>query len=205
MSSFQHYKQKNIYWPAVFAIGLSSALTAFGTSRLAAGLSGKHLRVVFAVVVIISGIRMLTESEAESQKKLELLSRPSTPGLIGIGLASGVISALAGVGGGVITIPMMYYFLKIPLKLTIGTSSATVDHHRLFLGGWLYLKWHGTWETCRSGVSGFVDLQRGIALIIGTLLLARVGAYVSFRTPPYRLRIMFALFIISLSIYMLFK
>ena len=61
----------------------------------------------------------------------------------------------------------------------------------------------------RAGVPnwslGFVDLQRGIALIIGTFLLARVGAYVSFKTPPYRLRIMFALFIISLSIYMLVK
>jgi hypothetical protein len=52
---------------------------------------------------------------------------------------------------------------------------------------------------------GFVDLQRGIGLIIGTLLLARVGAYVSFRTHPYRLRMMFALFIIFISIYMLVK
>jgi uncharacterized membrane protein YfcA len=52
---------------------------------------------------------------------------------------------------------------------------------------------------------GFVDLQRGMALIIGALLLARVGAYVSFRIHPYRLRILFALFIISLSIYMLVK
>jgi len=204
MSSFQHYKQKNIYWPAVFGIGLSSALTAFGASRLAAGLSGKHLRVVFAVVVIISGIRMLTESEAESQKKLELLSTPSIPGLIGIGLVSGVISALAGVGGGVISIPMMYYFLKIPLKLTIGTSSATVIITAFFSVVGYILSGMGHADLPEWSL-GFVDLQRGIALIIGTLLLARVGAYVSFRTHPYRLRIMFALFIISLSVYMLLK
>jgi uncharacterized membrane protein YfcA len=204
MGSFQHYKQRTIYWPAVYAIGLSSALTAFGTSRWVAGLSGKHLRVVFALVVITVGILMLTESEAESQKKLELLSKPSTPGLIGIGLASGVVSALGGVGGGVITIPMMYYFLKIPLKLTIGTSSATVVITAFFsVVGYIFSGMeHGNlpeWSL------GFVDLQRGIALIIGTLLLARVGAYVSSKIHPYRLRIMFALFVIFISIYILVK
>src|SRR5512139_3022829 len=46
MSAFQQYKQRNIYWPPVFAIGLSSALTALGTARLAAGLSGRYLRIV---------------------------------------------------------------------------------------------------------------------------------------------------------------
>ena len=204
MSSFQHYKQRNIYWPAVFAIGLSSALTAFGAARLAAGLSGKHLRIAFALVVITAGIRMLTESKAESQKKLVLLSKPGTLRLVGIGLASGVVSALAGVGGGVITIPMMYYFLKMPLKLTIGTSSATVIITAFFSVAGYILSGMGHGDLPEWSL-GFVDLQRGIALIIGTFLLARVGAYVSFRTLPYRLRMMFALFIIFISIYMLVK
>jgi hypothetical protein len=43
---------------------------------------------------------------------------------------------------------------------------------------------------------GFVDLQYGTALAIGTIMIARVGAYVSFRTHPFRLKKIFALFII---------
>ncbi len=203
-SAFQHNKQHNIYWPAVLGIGLSSALTAVVTAKLAAGLTGGHLRIVFALVVIGSGVLMLTESKAESQKRLTLLSRPSTLGLIGTGLASGVISALAGVGGGVITIPMMYYFLKIPLKLTIGTSSATVIITAFFSVAGYILSGMGHADLPNWSL-GFVDLQRGTAIIIGTFLLARIGAYVSFKTPPYRLRILFALFIISLSVYMLLK
>ena len=204
MSAHQHNKQHNVYWRAVFSIGFSSGLTAFVTAGLAVGLTGRHLRIIFALVVIAAGILMLIESEAESQKKLALASKPNTLSLIGIGLASGVISALAGVGGGVITIPMMYYLLKIPLKLTIGTSSATVILTAIFsVAGYI-----------SSGIGhadlpewslGFVDLQRGGALIIGTLLWARIGALISFRTHPYHLRILFALFIISLSIYMLVK
>ncbi len=204
VSAFQQNKQRNVYWPAVLAIGLSSALTAFGTARLAAGLNGRYLRIVFALLVITTGIRMLTESRAESQKKMEFVSKPNPLSLIGIGLASGVVSALAGVGGGVITIPMMYYFLRIPFKLTIGTSSATVIITAFFsvigyiISGMNHVdlpKWS----------LGFVDLQRGVALTIGTIFLAKAGAYLSFRTHPYRLRILFALFIIALSIYMLLK
>jgi len=203
-SAFQHNKQHNIYWPAVLGIGLSSALTAVVTAKLAAGLTGGHLRIVFALVVITSGVLMLTESEAESQKRLKLLSRPSILGLIGTGLASGVVSALAGVGGGVITIPMMYYFLKMPLKLTIGTTSATVIITAFFSVVGYILSGMGHADLPEWSF-GFVDLQHGIAIIIGTLLLARIGAYVSFKTSPYRLRIMFAFFIISLSVYMLVK
>jgi uncharacterized membrane protein YfcA len=52
---------------------------------------------------------------------------------------------------------------------------------------------------------GFVDLQRGAALAMGTFLLARVGAYVSFKTHPFLLRKLFALFVILVSIYLLMK
>jgi uncharacterized membrane protein YfcA len=52
---------------------------------------------------------------------------------------------------------------------------------------------------------GFVDLQRGAALAMGTFLLARVGAYVSFKTHPFLLRKLFALFVILIAIYMLLK
>ncbi len=204
MGTFQQKKQRNIYWPAVFTIGLSSAVTALGTARFAASLNGRYLRIVFALIVLVTGIRMLTESEAESQKKLEFLSKPNTLSLVGIGLASGVVSALAGVGGGIITIPMMYYFLRMPFKLAIGTSGATVVITAFFSTvGYIF---SGMGHSDLPDWSlGFVDLQRGIALMIGTLFLAKAGAYVSFRTHPYRLRILFALFIISLSIYMFAK
>ncbi len=204
MSAYQHNKQQNVYWRAVFSIGPSSGLTAFITAGLAVGLTGRHLRIVFALVVIAAGILMLIESEAESQKKMALASKPSTFSFIGIGLASGVISALAGVGGGVITIPAMYYLLRVPLKLTIGTSSATVILTAIFSVAGYIVSGMNHVDLPKWSL-GFVDLQRGGALILGTLLWARVGAVASFRTHTYHLRILFSLFIIALSIYMLVK
>jgi len=203
-SAYQHGKQGNIDWRSVFVLGFSSAVTALATTKLAAWLSGRHLRIVFGLIVMAAAIKMLTESEAQAQKKLEWLSRPNIPGLVGVGLAAGVVASLAGVGGGIVTIPMMYYILNMPLKLAIGTSSATIVITALFSVVGYILNGIG-----RAGLPewslGFVDLQRGAALAIGTILMARVGAYVSFKTHPFRLKKLFALFVILISIYMLVK
>jgi len=203
-SAYQHRKQRNIDWRSVFVIGISSAVTAFATTRLAAALSGKHLQVAFAIIVMTAAVRMLTEGVSQAEKKLELSSRPSTSGLIGVGLTIGIVSALAGIGGGVFSIPMMYYVLRMPIKLAIGTSSATIVITALFSVAGYIVNGIG-----RPGLPewslGFVDLQRGVALAIGTVLLARVGAYVSFKTHPYRLRKLFGLFVILIAIYILLK
>jgi uncharacterized membrane protein YfcA len=203
-SSYQQSRHKNIEWRAVLVIGFSSVVTAFATARLAAALSGRHLRIAFALIVITAAVRMLTESKTEAQKKIEFSSKPSIAGLILTGFAAGIVSALAGIGGGVFTIPMMYYFLKMPLKLAIGTSSAAIFITALFaVTG--YIVNGMARPDLPAGNLGFVDLYRGIALAIGTFLLARVGAYVSFRTNPFRLRKLFALFVILVSIYLIFK
>jgi uncharacterized membrane protein YfcA len=171
-------------------------------TRLAAELSGQYLRIAFTVLVFFVAIRMLTEGELRAQKRFELPSKVGPIRLLGVGLATGIVSALAGIGGGVILIPMMYYFLNMPLKLVVGTSSATI----------IITAFSSVMGYAMNGMGraqlppwsfGFIDLQRGIALAIGSILLARVGAYVSFNIHPYRLRKLFALFIILIAIYIL--
>ncbi len=43
-----------------------------------------------------------------------------------IGLASGVASGLFGVGGGIVMVPAMVYFLTMDIKLAVGTSLAVI-------------------------------------------------------------------------------
>ncbi|MCX8117448.1 MAG: sulfite exporter TauE/SafE family protein [Desulfobacterota bacterium] len=201
-SAYQHSRLKNIDWRAVLILGFSSALSAFLTAKVASWLSGRQLRVAFAIIVSLAAIRMLTESETKAEKKMESFQRPNGYGLGGIGLGAGVVSALAGIGGGLFTIPMMYHFLHFPLKRAIGTSSAAIFITAFFSVAGYILNGMG-----RPGLTewslGFVDLHRGIALALGTLFLARLGAKVSFRMNPHRLRKLFALFVILISIYII--
>ncbi len=203
-SAYQHRKQGNVDWRAVAFIGFSSALIAFGTARIAASLSGKHLQIAFAIIVMGAAIRMLTESKTKAEEKLQLIEKPRPLPLIGIGFVAGIVSALAGIGGGVITIPLMYQMLKMPLRLAIGTSSAAIVVTALFSVVGYIMNGMGHADL-PEWCLGFVDFQRGVALAIGILLLARVGACVSSQTHPFLLRKLFALFIIVTAIYILFK
>jgi len=203
-SSYQQSKQRNIDWRTVFITGFSSAFSAFATTRLAAALSGQYLQIAFISIVLFVAVRMLAEGKVQDQKRLELPSKSSPIRLLGVGFTTGIASALAGIGGGVIIIPMMYYFLHMPLRLVVGTSSATVVITALFsVAGYVF---NGLGRAHLPEWSfGFVDLWHGAALALGSLLMARIGAYVSFRTHPPHLRKIFAIFIILISIYMLVK
>jgi len=202
-SAYQHRRQKNIHWRAALILGLSSALTAFGIARMATHLRGQHLQTAFAIVIISVAIRMLLERGLTDREGTDYTSKGKGLPLVAVGFTAGIISSLAGVGGAGITIPMMYYLLRMPLKLVIGTSSATIVITAFFsVIGYIMSGWgHGDLP---SWCFGFVDLPRGIALIIGSLVMARIGAYVSFRTQPQRLRRMYALFLIIVSVYILF-
>ncbi len=202
-SAYQHGKQKTIDWRASLVLGLSSAVVAFGMAKFATHLSGQYLRIAFSLMALLVAIRMFTEKGLQQEKKADV-SPPMKPlPLVTIGVTAGVVSSLAGVGGGAVTIPMMYYILKMPIKRAIGTSSATIVITVLFsVSGYIL---HGISRSdLPSWCFGFVDLPRAAALAIGSMLTARAGAYVSFRTQPRRLRKLYALFLFVLSVYLLF-
>jgi hypothetical protein len=202
-SAYQHNKQRNTHWRAAIILGLSSALTAVVTVTLAVHLSGRYLRITFALVSVILALRIFAESSRDEDRKATPSSRVNPLHLGWIGMAGGVVSGLAGVGGGGITITMMYLLLKMPLKLAIGTSSVTMVITSFFAaGGYIY---NGISRTdLPAWCLGFLDFQRGIALVFGSLMTARIGAYVSFKTHPYLLRKLFALFLTVVSIYIIF-
>jgi uncharacterized protein len=202
-SAYQHQRQKNIHLRSALILGLSSAVTAFGIARMATHLRGQHLQTAFAIVIITVSFRMLIERGLRDQERNGFTSAGKELPLVGVGFTAGLTSSLAGVGGAGITIPMMYYLLKMPLKLVIGTSSATIVITAFFsVIGYIVAGWgHGDLP---SWCIGFVDLPRGIALVLGSLLMARIGAYVSFRSQPRHLRKWYALFLIVISGYILF-
>lgn len=203
-SAYQHQKQGNMDGRSVLFIGFSSALTGLATTRLAASLSGGQLRMAFVIILMASAIKMMTEGRTKAMKQLELSEKPSLKGLLIAGGATGVVSSLAGIGGGVFLIPVLYNFLHFPLRLAIGTSSAAIVITALFAVTGYILNGLG-----RPGLPdwslGFVDLQRGFALAVGMVLMGRVGAYASNKIHPFHLRKVFTLFVLLLSVYMLLK
>ncbi len=202
-SAIQHSKNGHVEWKAVTFIGVASVLGAFAGSVFAASLSGKTLQQIFATVVAIAAIRLLIESSTSAKERPMNLS---PFGLMGIGLVVGLVSSLAGVGGGVFSIPMMYYFMDFPLKKALGTSSATIVITALAaMIGYVVNGWGDSLLIPYSQFTlGYVDYFHAIPIIIGTIPLAKLGATVAHKTHVDRLRILYAIFLLAIAVKMFF-
>ncbi|MCC6397222.1 MAG: sulfite exporter TauE/SafE family protein [Bacteroidetes bacterium] len=199
-SASQYYRNGHVVWKAVLAIGLASVVGGLVGAMIAGGLEGKVLRQIFAAVVILSAIRLFSETR---KPKLETMPPLRIPSLMGTGLAVGLVSSLAGVGGGVLSIPIMHSILKFPLKKALGTSSATIVITALAAGtGYVVKGWGNT--LLPEGTLGYVDWLHAIPLIAGSIPLAAVGARVANKTKVTVLKRVFALFLLVVAFRMLF-
>jgi uncharacterized membrane protein YfcA len=106
-------------------------------------------------------------------------ARPRTLGLIGIGALAGLYSGFLGLGGGFVLVPTMTRFLGFQMRRAIGTSLAAVAI--LAIPG-----------TITHALLGHIDWGMALALIVGVVPGALVGARVSLGSSEKFLRLGFA-------------
>lgn len=104
-----------------------------------------------------------------------------------IGVIAGFMSGYVGVGGGFIMVPLFVSMLGIPMRLASGTSLTAV----------CILAIPGVIE---QAVLGNIDYMVGIAMMIGSIPGAVVGANLVKRVPERALRFTFAAFLLLMAV-----
>jgi uncharacterized protein len=200
-SAAKHARQRNVYWRAVLIMGIASVVTASLGSIVAASVSGAVLRKIFGCTVFFVGVRLFFE---KPQQEAAGEFNPELWKLIFIGTVVGFLSALTGVGGGLISIPLMYYLAHFRIKQAIATSAATiVITAGAGVTGYII---NGTGNPLLPAHTlGYVDYFQAIPLIIGTVAFGHVGAAVSNKTRSMILRRLFSVYLIVNAIYMFLK
>jgi uncharacterized membrane protein YfcA len=110
---------------------------------------------------------------------------------IGIGLLAGVLSGLFGIGGGIIIIPALIYFMGFSQLKAQGTSLAILLPP---VGLLAFLEYYR---------KGNVDLKAGIIICITLLLGAMFGAKIAHYVSPYILKKGFAVLMILVALKMI--
>lgn len=104
-----------------------------------------------------------------------------------IGVVAGFMSGYVGVGGGFIMVPLFVSMLGIPMRLASGTSLTAV----------CILAIPGVIE---QAVLGNIDYMVGVAMMVGSIPGAIVGASLVKRVPERALRFAFALFLLLMAV-----
>jgi uncharacterized membrane protein YfcA len=143
--------------------------------------------VVFGLLLVGVALRMLLEKTRDEGVQAE--AGPAGPGaLVGAGAAAGALSAVAGVGGGVVLVPLYHNLLRLSTKAAVATSTAAIVLiAAVGVATYAVLGW-GTPGT----TLGYVDPVYGVALALPAMLTARLGVYVGHRLPARTVRVSFA-------------
>lgn len=130
-------------------------------------------------------------STEEAPERAFVASFRFTPALIAktaaIGIFAGFMSGYVGVGGGFVMVPLFISLLGVPMKLASGTSLTAV----------CILAVPGVIE---QALLGNVDFAIGIAMAVGSIPGAIVGANLVKRIPERTLRIFFACFLAVVAV-----
>ena len=123
----------------------------------------------------------LASSDDSSLSRKQLLQG------VAIGLIAGLASGYVGVGGGFIMVPLMLSIIGIPMRKASGTSLIAV----------MILAIPGVIE---QGIIGNINYLAGIAIVIGTIPGAVIGAKLVTKVPERTLRLLFGCFLIVAAV-----
>jgi uncharacterized membrane protein YfcA len=183
----------SVAYAAGGATAAGAVVGAFGGAALMHRISPTRLRQAFAVLLLIVAVRLIIQvggspqaADAVGIDALSLLS------FAGLGLAAGVLSALMGVGGGVIMVPAFVLLFGMDQHTAEGTSLLVIIPTAV-MGAYRHSR-HG-YTTWRLG------LLIGAGGIVGGLL----GAQAALALPAEILQRLFAGFLVLTGVRMLLK
>jgi uncharacterized membrane protein YfcA len=178
----QHAKAGTVKWPCAVVFAVSGVLGALIGSTLGKQVSGQHLLVLFAGVMVVVGITMLR------------ITRPIAIRLVVIGFLAGLLSGFFGIGGGFLIVPGIMLGSGMPILNAVGSSLFSVGAF-------------GSATAINYALSGLVDWRVATFFIGGGVAGGAVGMRIAMRLADRKglLTRLFAFVLLAVAAYMLLR
>lgn len=161
-------------------------------------ISGSTLKTLFGVLLVLVSLHMLISS----RRALTVFAGLPGRWIQGV-LATivGTISAMLGIGGGTVMVPMLSLF-SFPIHRAVSTASV----FGLIISipatlGYLYSGWHV--NGLPLGSTGYVNWLAFASLVPATMLCAPLGVKLAYRLNVSQLKQAFAVFLLIVGIKMI--
>lgn len=125
-AALRHRQAGAIHLGALRAILPAMALSIVVGVLVSNTFDGLILRKILAGFIGLYALMTIARYFRKSPEPALDLGRLHKARLIGIGTVTGLIAGLLGIGGGVVMVPMLQVFCKMPIRNAIATSSAVM-------------------------------------------------------------------------------
>lgn len=195
-AALNHLKFGNVDMYVVKWLMPGVLIGGFMGSFVAEMLPSAWLPKLFGIIVLALAGQMLLSIRSMHQHAM-----PGNVATFGFGTTIGVISSLAGIGGGSLTVPFLNRF-GVEMRKAVGSSS--VCGCVIAISGMAGFILHGYDAPNLPPYSlGYVYLPALGAIGIASLFTTRLGAKLASALPTHHLKKIFALFLMSVGVSML--
>ncbi len=181
----------NIKVAALIALGLSIGVY-FGAEAVAA-ISSKILKIIYGIFLLFVSFYFIKPLELIKKNKSEKIVyeykntvSPLFP--LFIGVLAGILSGMFGIGGGLVITPFLMYVLRFHPKNAIGTSLGALLLPVGLPGVIVYFN------------NGFIVLNFAIAIAIGIVFGAIIGAKITLSLRTKYVKIIYGIFLLLMAL-----
>jgi len=180
-------RQGSINWTMALWLFAGAIPGAFAGAYLSSVISSQGLEFIIALLIIFAGVNAIL-TRGEDIKDERVLSRPA---LIGIGVVTGVGSALSGTGGPLVLVPVLVW-LKVPVLTAVGLSQAV----QLPIA---------SLATAGNVLYGSVNMTIGITLAVSLMIGATIGARIAHAVTGSTLKNIVSWVLVVVGIFMVIR
>ena len=186
---YEYQQQKAIRWPVVRVMASGLLLGSMLGVVVTLQLDGAQLKMVFSGFLLLIAGQLLIKANRHPSQPAPVLD---DPGAVQLGLAGGVIgavSAILGIGGGVMSVPFFHRYY--PIKQSV--AMAGVGGFVLAVGGVAGNVTLGLNVAGRPEWSlGYIYLPAFAGIVLSSIVCARLAAKLAGRLPERRMQQAFA-------------
>ena len=199
VSVLTHHKFNAVDFQIVKNYGVYVIMGVIIGTLFAASLKTKSLVLFFSIVILFLGIYLLLLKE----RKQNIIMEMKLYSKIILGLIVGFISAIMGIGGAIMNVPILKFF-GYSINKAIGSAAAIGFLIALFgATGFLFT---GSYLKTNLPLSiGFLNIPAFLIFIPITTFMARIGAKTVHRIDKNKISKLFGIFLLVVATKFLFE
>ncbi|MHB1090969.1 MAG: sulfite exporter TauE/SafE family protein [Ilumatobacteraceae bacterium] len=182
-SLITYWGHQHVDWPVAMWLTCGAVIGSIIGTRLLVVASKRTLGLIFASVLIVSAIRLFIATQGDGRDELHT---SMVLALIAIGLVTGAIAGLLGVGGGAVLVPAMVVLFGLPSVIAKGTSLAVIVPTSIM-------------GTIRNRSVKNVDLLAAMIVGCAGILSAVAGGFISVLLSDTVSNVLFAILLIAIA------
>lgn len=202
--SFQQHRMGNFHFKEILSIGIPGMMSAYAMSEWINSsnwFDKFYFDIIFLTLLILLAVRLLffktNERPIGKNEKIDI----NYASLMGVGLLTGCVTSLSGLGGGIVLIPFLTDIMKQPVRKASSVSIGVIMLLAISVtASYLFVDGEQQVEAKLPMQIGYISMLTIAPILVGIFIASSYGVKVAHKTSSLKLRIIFGIIVTLLCV-----